>query len=69
MNYLEKIFKNGCNMGMRDLPDMYAQSPGAACPRDEGIHIRQIPNAHATSVMQHFHCHSNNTSTLNVTIT
>ena len=31
---------NSCNMGMRGLPDMYAQSPRAAGPRAEGIHIR-----------------------------
>ena len=27
-------------MAMGDLPDMYARSPRAAGPRDEGIHIR-----------------------------
>ena len=32
-------------MGMRNLPDMYAQGPRVAGPRDEGIHIRQIMNA------------------------
>ena len=32
-----------CNMGRRDLPDMYALSPRAADPRAEGIHIGQIP--------------------------
>ena len=36
-------------MGMRDLPDVYAQSP-----RAEGIHIRQITRAHVTSNMYHF---------------
>ena len=40
---------NSCNMGARDLPDMYARSP-----RDEGIHIRQITSAHVTSNMYHF---------------
>ena len=30
---------DSCNMGMSDLPDMYAQSPRAAGPRAEGIHI------------------------------
>ena len=40
---------NSCNMGTRDLPDMYAQSP-----RAEGIHIRQITRAHVTSSMYHF---------------
>ena len=41
-------------MGMRDLPDMYARSPRATGPRDESIHIRQIPNAHVTSGMYYF---------------
>jgi len=41
-------------MGMRDLPDMYTQSPRAAGLRAEGIHIRQIMNAHVTSNMYHF---------------
>ena len=31
------ITYNSCNMGVRDLPDMYAQSPRAAGPRTEGI--------------------------------
>jgi len=35
-----------CNMGMSDLPDMYAQSPRAM-----GIHIRQIMSAHVTNIM------------------
>ena len=33
-------------MGIRHLPDMFAQGP-----RDEGIDIRQITNAHVTTVM------------------
>ena len=37
---------DSCNMGMSDLPDMYAQSP-----RAEGIHIRQIKSAHVTTIM------------------
>ena len=40
---------NGCNMAMRDLPDMYTRGP-----RDEGIHIRQITNGHVTTIMYHF---------------
>ena len=40
---------NSCNMGVRDLPDMYAQSP-----RARGIHISQIMRAHVTSNMYHF---------------
>ena len=35
-------------MGTSDLPDMYAQHPRAD---NEGIHIRQITSAHATSIM------------------
>ena len=41
-------------MGMRDLPDMYAQSLRATGPRAEGIHIRQITRAHVTNNMYHF---------------
>ena len=40
-----------CNMGRRDLPDMYARSPRACGPRASGIHIRQIPTAHVTTDM------------------
>jgi len=39
---------------MSDLPDMYTQSPMAAGPRVEGIHIRLIMSAHVTSNMYHF---------------
>ena len=42
---------NSCNMDMKDLSDMYAQSPRTAGWRDEGIHVRQIRNAHGTNVM------------------
>ena len=45
---------NGCNMGMRDLPDMYARGLSAAGLRAEGMHIRQIMRAHVTSNMYHF---------------
>ena len=41
-------------MGMRDLPDKYAQSPRAVGLRAEGIHIRQITNGHVTTIMYHF---------------
>ena len=41
-------------MGMKDLPDMHAQSPRATGPMDEGIYIKQITNTHVTSVMYHF---------------
>ena len=37
--------RNSCNMGMKDLPDMYGQSL-----RPKGMHIRQIINAHVTTV-------------------
>ena len=37
---------NSCNIGISDLPDMYAQSP-----RAEGIHIRQITSAYVTTNM------------------
>ena len=39
-----------CNMCTRDLPDMYALSPRACGPRASGIHIRQIPRAHVTTI-------------------
>ena len=42
---------DSCNMGTSGLPDMYAQSPRAAGPRAEGIHIRQITSAHVTTIM------------------
>ena len=45
---------NNFNMGMKDLPDMYAQCPRTASPRAEGICIRQITRAHVTSNMYHF---------------
>ena len=34
-----------CNMCTRDLPDMYALGPRAS-----GIHIRQIPRVHVTTI-------------------
>ena len=37
-------------MGARDSPDMYALSPRACGPRASGIHIRQIPRAHVTTI-------------------
>ena len=45
------VIIDSCNMGTSDLPDMYAQSPRAAGPRAEGIHIRQITSAHVTTIM------------------
>ena len=40
-----EVIHNTCNMGARDLPDMYVLSPQAS-----GIHIRQIPHAHVTTI-------------------
>ena len=54
-----KAICNSCNMGVRDLPYMYARSPRATGLRAEGIHIRQITSAHVTSNMYHFR-HSKN---------
>ena len=53
------VIFNGCNMAMKDLPDMYARGPAAlglwACgPWALGIHIRQMTNGHVTSIMYHF---------------
>ena len=42
---------NSCNIGISDLPDMYAQSPRAAGPRAEVIHMRQITSAYVTTNM------------------
>ena len=42
---MPEVIHNTCNMGARDLPDMYALSPRAS-----GIHIRQIPRAHVTTI-------------------
>ena len=39
---------------MGDLPEMYAWGPRTAGTRAEGIHIRQIMNAHVTTIMYHF---------------
>ena len=39
-----------CNICTRDLPDMYALSPRACGPWALGIHIRQIPRAHVTTI-------------------
>ena len=38
-----------CNMGSRDLPDMYALSPQACGFQALGTHIRKIPPAHVTT--------------------
>ena len=40
-----------CNMGRRDLPDIYARVRGCCGPEGECGHIRQIPAAHVTYVM------------------
>ena len=44
------MIHNTCNMAIRDLPDMYAQSPRAVGPRASGIHIRQITHGHVTTI-------------------
>ena len=51
---IAKVLCNSCNIGMRDLPDMYARNPRAVGLRVEGIHIEQITNCHVTSIMYHF---------------
>jgi len=40
-----EVLHISCNMCTRDLLDMYALSPRAL-----GIHIRQIPRAHVTTI-------------------
>ena len=47
--YRMEVLHISCNMGIRDLPDMYALSPRACGPRAPGIYIRQIPRAHVTT--------------------
>ena len=37
-------------MAIRDLPDMYALSRQACGPWALGIHIRQIPHGHVTTI-------------------
>ena len=39
-----------CNMCTRDLPDVYTLSRQACSPWVLGIHIRQIPYAHVTTI-------------------
>ena len=39
-----------CNIGTRDLPDMYALSPQACGLRALGMHIRQITRAYVTTI-------------------
>jgi len=45
-----EVLHMGCNMCTRDLPDMYTLSPRACGPRALGLHIRQIPRAHVTTI-------------------
>ena len=45
-----EVLHISCNMCTRDLPDMYALSPRACDPRALGIHIRQIPRVHVTTI-------------------
>ena len=44
-----------CNIGTRDLPDMYALSPRACGPWALGIHIRQITRAYVTTLTYLIH--------------
>ena len=37
-------------MAIRDLPDMYTLIPRACGPWASGIHIRQIPHGHVTTI-------------------
>ena len=37
-------------MAIRDLPNMYALSPLTCGPQASGIHIRQIPHGHVTTI-------------------
>ena len=39
-----------CNIGTRDLPDMYALSTRDCGPWALGMHIRQITHAHVTTI-------------------
>ena len=45
-----------CNMAIRDLPDMYTLSPRACGPQALGIHIRQIPHGHVTTITCIYEC-------------
>ena len=44
------MIHNTCNVAICDLPGMYACGLKATGPRAEGIHIRQIPHAHVTTI-------------------
>ena len=45
-----KVLHISCNMGTRDLHDMYALSPRACGPQALGMHIRQITCVHVTTI-------------------
>ena len=45
-----KLLHNTCNMYIRDLPKMNTLIPRALGPRSLGIHIRQIPHVHVTTI-------------------
>ena len=55
--YGNKVIHNTCNMAIRDLPDMYTLIPRACGPWASGIHIRQIPHGHVTTIT-YFEMHS-----------
>ena len=46
---LMEVLHNSCNMGTRDLPEMYACRP-RLCPQTLGIHFRRITHAHVTTI-------------------
>ena len=57
---------SSCNVGTRDLPDMYAWKPRVAGPRADNIRVRQIRNAYVTSNMYHFRPAIYNSQTYNL---
>ena len=52
------IICNSYTTAVRDLPDIYTQSPRAAGLRAEGVCYRQIPNCHSINDIFHFKSYS-----------
>ena len=52
------VVHNTCNLCICDLPDINVIIPWACSPQASGIHIRQIPHAHVTTIS---YVHSPNT--------
>ena len=48
---------NSYTMCVRDLTDIYTQSPRAAGPRAEGVYISQITSTHGITNMCHLFVH------------